>query len=99
MSTSKENDEKITTEEVKVDIELSTNEDNNNNNNNINNKLTYKYNIKQLEEILSNYNQEMKVKERIVDDINCQAKREILLAYTATILMEPYLTQNTTSLY
>ena len=41
----------------------------------------------------------MKVKERIVDDINCQAKREILLAYTATILMEPYLTQNTTSLY
>ena len=74
-------------------------DDNNNNNNNINNKLTYKYNIKQLEEILSNYNQEMKVKERIVDDINCQVKREILLAYTATILMEPYLTQNTTSLY
>ena len=74
-------------------------DNNNNNNNNINNKLTYKYNIRQLEEILSNYNQEMKVKERIVDDINCQAKREILLAYTATILMEPYLTQNTTSLY
>ena len=43
MSTSKENDEKITTEEVKVDIELSTNEDNNNNNN-INNAENTKEN-------------------------------------------------------
>jgi hypothetical protein len=64
-----------------------------NNNKNYNNRLAYMYNINHINKIMSAYSQEMKVKERIIEDINGQRKREILLAYTATILMEPYLTQ------
>ena len=53
--------------------------------------LECKYKIVTLREMLSGYNQEMKLKCRIVDDLYTQANREILLAYTSAILMEPYL--------
>ena len=53
--------------------------------------LECKYKVETLREMLSGYNQEMKLKCRIVDDLYTQANREILLAYTSAILMEPYL--------
>ena len=59
-----------------------------------------KYKIGKLREILAGYNQEIKLKCRIVDDLYTQANREILLAYTSAILMEPYLLDDqNTSLY
>jgi hypothetical protein len=59
-----------------------------------------KYKISKLREMLAGYNQEMKLKCRIVDDLYTQANREILLAYTSAILMEPYLLDDqNTSLY